>query len=493
MWARALSSLRELPQPLLKPPLAEVAGVHPVVGAFLQAALPVDKRLWRDVITPDSIGEQEMKPDFTVTDARDRSASLLGAVLLVEVKLPDDLRGAIVQAGNFGRRRLFRLFQEADRRGDGHLLHELSVLAACTDGVNICFVRIHTGAPPPGGSWRDLQPCPSVVTPAAPLLERSGAAAAASAQAPLGFAQLARVLAAPLDVLNPTCAPLSRLHAELPSGSLELLLSERLGSGGFSDAYILSSDVPGAEGRGCVLKVARWASDKMAAQYAQEARHLQALATAHAPHVPLLLAAGERSGGQRWPLLVLTPCCRPLATALDAHLALAASQQSKREARLQFARRVLLQTQEALRAAHALGIFHCDIRVDNVLADESGNVCLIDWGLARGRGESALGVGVPAFALGAQFDGTVTSCGACERVDLSAAVLLWLCVAYGRGCRAPWPTAVTEQSAATERSEWLCKRAAQGIPLLSSLAARLTELEASRWRCVPADYVWTPL
>jgi hypothetical protein len=128
--------------------------------------------------------------------------------------------------------------------------------------------------------------------------------------------------------------------------------------------------------------------------------------------------------------------------------------------------------------------------VDNVLADESGNVCLIDWGLARGR-VSALRVGVPAFALAAQFDGSA-SCVACERVDLSAAALLWLCVAYGRGCRAPWPTAVSKETAATERSEWLRKRAAQGTPLLSSLAARLTELEAPRWRCVPADYVWTP-
>jgi serine/threonine protein kinase len=291
---------------------------------------------------------------------------------------------------------------------------------------------------------------------------------------------------------TPHAPPLSRLHADLPWGSLELLLSERLGSGGYSDAYSLLSAVPGAEGRGCVLKVARCASDKMAAQYKQEARHLQALAAAHAPRVPLLLAAGERSGLQRWPLLVLTPCCRPLATALDAHLAAADSQQSKREARLQFARQVLLQTQEALRAAHALGIFHCDTRVDHVRADERGNVCLIDWGLARGRGVSALRVGVPAFALGAQFDGT-SSCAACERVDLSAAALLWLCVAYGQCCRAPWPTAVTKETAATERSEWLCKRAARGYPLLSSVAARLTELEAARWRCVPDDYSWTPL
>ena len=492
MWSTALSLLEELPQPLLKPPLAEVASVHPVVAAFLQAALPADKRLWRDVITPDSIDAQEMKPDFTVTDLRDRSASLLGAVLLVEVKLPDNLRGAIVQGSNFGRRRLFRLFQEADRRGDAHLLHSLSVLVACTDGVDICFVLIRTGAPPPGTSWRGLQPCLSFVTPAAPLLERSGAAAAASAQAPLGFAQLARVLAAPLDALNPTGAPLSCVHAELPWGSLELLLHQRLGSGGYSDAYSLLRAVPGAEGLGCVLKVARWASDKMAAQYKQEAEYLQALAAADAPHVPLLLAAGERSGGRRWPLLILSPCCRQLATALHACLAAADSQQSKREARFEFAGRVLSQTQEALRAAHALGIFHCDIRVDNVLADERGNVCLIDWGMARGRGASALNVGVPAFALGAQFDGTVTSCTACERVDLSAAALLWLCVAYGRDCRAPWPTAVAEESAAARRSAWLCERAARGDPLLSSLAARLTELEGARWRCCPDDYSWTP-
>jgi serine/threonine protein kinase len=170
-----------------------------------------------------------------------------------------------------------------------------------------------------------------------------------------------------------------------------------------------------------------------------EARTLRALAAANAPFVPRLLAAVVRSGGS-WPLHIISPRGRPLAAALEEVLAAAGSPQDKRRLRLEFADRVLRQTQAAARAAHGLRVVHCDIRVDNCLVDADGDVCLIDWGLARERGEPALKIGVPPFALGDQFNGTVTSCAAAERVDLAAAALLWLCVAYGQACRAPWPT-----------------------------------------------------
>jgi len=184
----------------------------------------------------------------------------------------------------------------------------------------------------------------------------------------------------------------------------------------------------------------------MAHQFDMEARTLRALAAANAPFVPRLLAAGVRLCGS-WPLHIISPRGRPLAAALEEVLAAAGSPQDKRRLRLEFADRVLRQTQAAARAAHGLRVVHCDIRVDNCLVDADGDVCLIDWGLARERGEPALKIGVPPFALGDQFNGTVTTCAAAERVDLAAAALLWLCVAYGQACRAPWPTRTWQRRA----------------------------------------------
>jgi uncharacterized protein (TIGR02147 family) len=44
---------------------------------------------------------------------------------------------------------------------------------------------------------------------------------------------------------------------------------------------------------------------------------------------------------------------------------------------------LLVRTAEAVRHAHARGVLHQDLKPSNVMVDEHGEVCVLDWGLAR--------------------------------------------------------------------------------------------------------------
>ena len=102
--------------------------------------------------------QQEMKPDFTVTAARDAQPSSVGAHGSGEAaRRPEWHCYPGLQLWP-----LLRLFCEADRRGEIALLHTLSVLVAASDGFQIRFVRIWTGAAPPGSSFMACSlACPS--------------------------------------------------------------------------------------------------------------------------------------------------------------------------------------------------------------------------------------------------------------------------------------------------------------------------------------------
>jgi len=500
LWTKARSAFSEL-KPLLSVSDGEVAGVHPAVEVILEAALAPDSglRLWHEVIAADSNPVQEMKPDFVVTSARDAQPSAMGAALLVEVKLPGNLDGAVVQAANFGRRRMLRLFNEADYRGEP--LHSLWVIVAATDGISIRFLHIRSGAPPPGETYKGAVPCPTTMTPALPLLLLANDTEEASHDPPLGFIQLTRVLSSSAAKLLCGSSQLfssvrvslrfaSRTTSEdSPPFTLDFQLGFRLGSGGFSDAY---SILPNSEGipSGAVLKLARWTSAEQIKQFKREADTLRQLASAS--YVPQLLFTGDRdaigNGRAPWPLHVLTPEGRPLHVALS-EFAKSLGQSANKVCRHAFANVVLEQVHKALQAAHAAGIIHCDVRSQNCVIGPDKRACLLDWGLSRNRGDDATRVGVPAFTSQAVFS---TSCKAFERLDLVAAALLWVCLAYGPECNAPWPVHCAPELAAERRREWFeYKGLRDGC--LRSVFARISDLETPRRKMEAGDYQWKPL
>lgn len=82
--------------------LSETIHVHPVMKAVLAEVLPPSTRLWHNVTAPDDIPFDEARPDFVVAHARDARPSLLGSIVLVEVKQEGhgQLHKACLQAAN---------------------------------------------------------------------------------------------------------------------------------------------------------------------------------------------------------------------------------------------------------------------------------------------------------------------------------------------------------------------------------------------------------
>jgi hypothetical protein len=500
----------------------EVRRMHPPMRDTLLAAMDAGKcqlRFWTGVIAADSVPSNKMKSDFMFTHLRDRLSSLLGAAVLVEVKSPGDMQNAITQAGNYARRRMREVFAAARLRGDV-ALHELAVWAVATDGREVVIMRVMSGAPKPGGSYKDAVPCPSSISPPLPLLGEWDFAAASGALShtpPAGFAALARVLCADADaLLGATTAPLTSVLAELqphdasPAAAqqagapLELRLGARLGCGGSSDAYEVVSALGAPQAAcasGTVLKIARGATEKLGNFFAAEAGALRTLAGT--PGVPRLLFTGNRHRGDpgsarvkafpaAWPLLLMSPVGAPLDVELAARLraALAAGGPPAASVRRAFADEVLAGVHVALRAAHAAGVVHCDVRPTNCVV-AGGAPLLLDWGLCRAAGADAAWCGDALFTLDAVF--RQQSYAACAWQDLAAAALLWVAVAYGAGdtCSAPWPSHSHADRTLEARGKWLRAAADAGDASLRAATLRL-ERAAARHEPTAADYEWLP-
>ena len=491
----------------LKPEDSEVAAVHPPVHKVLEAALPedADLQIFRGKVAVDSAGVG-MQPDFTLTHVRDQVANSIGALLMVEVKLPKGMNSALRQAANCGRRRLFRLVREAIKRGEIDSLHGLSVMVVATDGCSVALVRISTGAPAPGGSFANATPCKSWMSDALPLLGKwhTSGASALPVSAPAGFLALRQLLRNGAAGLGAAGLPLSEVRAELcsapvsgaePPFETRIDLESRLGSGGFCDAYAIKAAGSATSAVGAVLKLPRWASEAQVKQF--EAEEGTLLALRGEPGVPQLLYTGAlfpkdpRGGRARWPLLILHPCGRPLHVALsDAEASPGSSAAAKRRA---FAAGVLASVQRALQAAHAADIVHCDVRPQNVVAVNGatdGAAVLVDWGLARERGNGAAGVGVAAYAASRVF--LEASCAATESLDLFGAALLWVCIVYGDRCEAPWASPRLSDEAVTQaRDQWL-HRHAKTDAAVAAVRDRLKELSEIRGPLQDTQYLWAP-
>ena len=364
------------PQPQRTAALKENRDVHPIVECALRAAAPLSLRVWHDRVAADCIASAHIRPDFVLTLDRDAGASTIGAILVVEVKLPGGINAAARQVRAYLRRRIYKLSCEADARGEA--FDDVFAYGAATDGMQVVLVRVASGGPPAGTSFRSLalphKPCPARQTPPLPLFGpwdfRSPPPwLAADAAAPVGFCALVRLCAQPtllggsgllasLRVALRDINAAATGDAELPREET-LELGKRLGCGGTSDVYeCVSRGGSGAGGSGgagnggsggggsggvgdCVLKVARIATAAVAAGFDAERKALFALRDAAAKGlVPECVAIGERvraasslalapAGTAPWRVLLLRPCGTPLdawvAARVEAAEAAAAS------------------------------------------------------------------------------------------------------------------------------------------------------------------------
>ena len=514
--------------------LREVGDVQPFVSLVARRAAGADcrLRLWAGVRAEDDIAADAMTPDQVWTHSRDAAPTSLGALFIVEVKKPGGLAAAVDQAVNFARRRVAKLFHEADSRGES--AHDVSALAAGTDGNEIVLVRVLSGAPA-DGDFQDAVPCPALKSEPLPLLpgwDFVDAAWMPPAAAPRGFAALARVLRAPLEAFGGGL-PLLSLDAEIDTVSVaapgavggapaagsvvefvSLSFSERLGCGGTSDVYAFS---PAADPRfaNACAKVPRFATSAVEAQFSREAstlRALEALAGDGAA-VPRLIVEGRRASksapargsGLRWPLLVLAPAGEPLCAYVDRLVEEAAAAggaavrgaAAERELRRAIADRAAACVLRTLQLAHARGLFHCDVRPANLIVEPPPassmlppRVLLADWGLSAGAGENVAGRGVCAYAADAVF--SQGSCTARAQLDLAGFAFTWLSIAHGgRSCVAPWVAAPVEayDAVRAHRAAWLQAHAAEAAPVRHLLALPLAlRSVVDNW----AAYTWPP-
>jgi hypothetical protein len=247
---------------------------------------------------------------------------------MAEAKLPGFIKEAARQARTYLRRRMYKLCCEADARGDA--MDGLFAYGVATDGVHVVIARMRSGAPGPGASFSGAAPCPVEETAPLPLLGGWDFCAPppnfALEPPPEGFSALLRLFAshqllAGGGALERLCA---RLHQCGPGaaggggqgGEVVIQLGERLGCGGTSDVYAVSSiDAGGGGGgggggdggggggggppaEGTVLKVARHASARVVSDFFSERAVLEELAArgaAVAGLVPLCVAHGERA------------------------------------------------------------------------------------------------------------------------------------------------------------------------------------------------------
>ena len=229
--------------------------MHPLLNSLLRAATPPQLRLWWERVAADDVPHAEAKPDFLVTRARDTQPSLLGAVAIVEVKLPGAIEKAVSQACAYMRRRIFKLVSESDARGED--LSSICTWGVATDGEMVVLLRMRSGAPLALATFENCKPCPVESSPPLALLNwawRDRPQPPLEPSAPLpspGFVALVHLLSTACSVARAWEGSLSVIHVhhlkvagEPGEGGggeeqrqLRLDLPQRLGCGGSCDVY----------------------------------------------------------------------------------------------------------------------------------------------------------------------------------------------------------------------------------------------------------------
>ena len=420
--------------------LDENRDVHPSVAAVLVAVVPPWLRVWRNLLAEDDVNCAKIRPDFTITDHRDAVVSVIGALLVVEVKLPGDLVSAVNQTRAYLRRRVYKLCCERDALGEP--CDGIFAIGIATDGIEVVFVRVVSGVPAPGGSFAQAVPCPTSTTEPLPLFRGWSFFSRprfSRARPPAGFCALARLMMAPVSLLGTDC-PLDRVNATLTlladnrASQTVLEFESRLGSGGSSDVYKIAGH------NRLVVKLARFATAAVCQSYEAERVALFTLRqAAQSGLVPELVGVGRRNPDGAWPLLLLSPPGMQLPAWVKACIEKTdhqlGSAGSSASVRLNCARIVASSLLDALAAAHAANIAHCDVRPLNVVI-VNDQPMLVDWGSSRRFGIEAAGCGVAAYASMSVFKQKTFVARPAQ--DIAGVLYTWFCIAFDGGCVAPW-------------------------------------------------------
>ena len=473
--------------------MSERTFVHPLVCALLEEAMqPPEERLlrmWCEAALEDSVPHSRALPDVVWTHSRDSTPCSLGACAGLEIKrfIPGQLAVASAQAGNYGRRLVARHAAELlDRSAD---LSTLCVFMAASNGEDVVLLRCRSGVVAGPDPYCGT-PCPMEETPPLPLLRGWDPARPTEVQEspPAGFAALMRLLHVPPALLNACTLPLESVDVTSPLVTGRLQLGLRLGCGGSSDVYACS--LP--DGSPAAVKLARAATAHVCSLFEAEVSSLSALSTAPPGAVPRLLCSGSRQLPARaqvmptalsspWPLLLLSPVGTPLGAALAQHVAAATDPAAARRA---FGDLVMLGMLRGLRAAHAAGITHCDVRPSNVVMVRTTSslsaALLLDYGLSRPASTEARGLGVRDYAADCIFN--QKSCVSRAGLDLVGAAFTWISCVFGdHACRAPW------MAGHVSRDEWL-SRQAENDSTVAAVVAALVQL--ARPGATPAAEHW---
>jgi hypothetical protein len=491
--------------------LEEVRDVHPVLNALLASAASHSLRVWRERVATDDVTVAEMRPDFTLTHCRDAAPSTIGALVIVEAKLPGNLASAVKQVAAYLRRRVFKLCLERSSRGEPFA--DVFSLGVGTDGREIVFVRVRSGAPELGGVlYKTAVPCPVDMSQRLPLLSAWDFCEPLPdfkhLAPPAGYAALVRLLGAPHDKLG-FGAPLASLTAAVHWGCsadggdgserevVVLELSNRLGSGGSSDVYAIANactehggtSIPFAAAAAAgtvVAKIARVATPHIHDCFSVELDALVRLTSAaREERVPTLVGSGVYALDAAWRLLLLRPRGVPLADWVSMRAASSGSggvrTRSGNEAAASAHRRavataVITRVLETLRCAHDAGLMHCDVRPSNVVIFKERAV-LVDWGLSCAASTAISCRGVAAFSDERVFQ--QGSYSARPAADIAGALFSWLAIVFDGACGAPWivpPFAATDAEMFEDRRDWLGARSGSDVRV-GRIVSALSDLD----------------